>query len=310
MTHGEFEDADLVPLPDGRRAQVWQGGAPVGPVVFFLHGCPDCRLAARSGDAAARRAGVRLVAVNRPGYGRSDPHESGHASVADDIVAVADRLGIERFALLGMSVGGPYALACAARHPGRVTSVGVVAGPAVVPELDPPWHRDDLSPQQQAFFARLAAGTVTDAVMMLRPDFEAYVQRLAPHDEDDVALARRLTQGLHPQDAELLDTLPAADVAEMTREALAQLDGYLRDAAVTFRPWEVRPEQVRCPAWLWYGELDSNVSVRNGQWLTEHLPDATLVVREGSAHLATLLDHWPEILTTLLDGPQPSGPQT
>jgi pimeloyl-ACP methyl ester carboxylesterase len=72
----------MVKLPDGRRAQFWRGGASAGPVVFFLHGCPDSRLAASSGDAAARRAGVRIVAVNRPGYGRSDPHDCDHASVA------------------------------------------------------------------------------------------------------------------------------------------------------------------------------------------------------------------------------------
>ena len=67
------DDDDLVTLPDGRVAQLWQGGTPAGPVVFFLHGCPDTRRAAFSGAEAARRAGVRLVAVNRPGYGRSEP---------------------------------------------------------------------------------------------------------------------------------------------------------------------------------------------------------------------------------------------
>ena len=98
-----------------------------GPAVLFFHGCPDTRLAARPGDDAARRLGVRLVAVSRPGYGQSDAAASGHLSVADDTAAVADLLGIDRFAVLGMSVGGPYALACAARHPDRVTAAGVVA---------------------------------------------------------------------------------------------------------------------------------------------------------------------------------------
>ena len=297
VDHGD--DADLVRLPDGRQVQFWQGGARGGHAVFFLHGCPDSRLAARTGDAAARRAGVRLVAVNRPGYGRSDPHESGHASVADDTVTVAEVLGIDRFAVLGMSVGGPYALACAALHPDRVTAAAVVAAPAVVPELDPPWHRDDLTPQQQAHFVALAASTVAESVELMRPEFEEYVARTAPQDDDDVALAGRLMQGLHPQDAALLAALPAADVAAAAREALARTDGYLRDAAVTFRSWEVRPERVGCPTWLWYGELDANAPVRNGRWLAEHIPGATFVVRAQTAHLATLIRHWDEILTTL-----------
>src|SRR4051812_43279979 len=105
--------SDLLELPDGRQAEVWHGGVATGPLVMFLHGTPDSRLIARTGDAAAVRAGVHLVAVNRPGYGRSDPAESGLASVADDTVAVADSLAVHRFAVLGASGGGPYALACA-----------------------------------------------------------------------------------------------------------------------------------------------------------------------------------------------------
>jgi pimeloyl-ACP methyl ester carboxylesterase len=294
-------DADLVRLPDGRRAQLWQGGTPAGPAVFFLHGCPDTRHAARTGDGAARRAGVRLVAVNRPGYGRSDPDDSGHASVADDVVAVADLLGIDQFAVLGMSVGGPYALACAARHRERVTAAGVVAAPAVVPELDPPSHRDDLSATQQAFFAQLATSTVAEAVDLVRPEYEAFVASISPQDTDDRALVARWIGGLAPEDAQLLAALPLADVAASAREALANLDGYLRDAAVTFRAWEVRPELVRCPTWLWYGELDANASVRNGQWFAEHIATSTLVVRSRTTHLATLITYWDEILTTLRD---------
>jgi len=295
--------ADLVHLPDGRRAHYWQGGAPDGPVVMFMHGCPDSRLAASTGDAAAQRAGIRLVAVSRPGYGLSDSFPSGHISVADDTVAVADLLGADRFAVLGMSVGGSYALACAARHPDRVSAVGVVAGPAMLPELDPPCHRDDLSPTQQEFAARLAASTVDEVVELLRPDFEEYVERVEPKDIDDVAVVRRMTEGLHAQDVALLTELPPAQVAAMVREALACTDGYLRDAAAIFRAWEMRPEQVSCPTFLWYGELDANASVRNRRWLAEHVPNSTLVVRESTAHLATLLRHWDEILAALRVSP-------
>src|SRR3954447_8704087 len=138
------EPDDVVLLPDGRRLQHWVGGAAEGPVVVLLHGCPDTRHVAVGGDAAARRAGVRLVALNRPGYGRSDPAPTTHGSVAEDVAAAVRAMGHQRFAVLGMSVGGQYALACAARHPDRVTAVAAVATPGVVPAMDPPWHRDDL----------------------------------------------------------------------------------------------------------------------------------------------------------------------
>jgi pimeloyl-ACP methyl ester carboxylesterase len=79
--------ADLLRLPDGRQAQYWQGGSESGPVVFFLHGCPDTRHAAFPGDEAARRTGVRLISVNRPGYGWSDEAAATHGSVADDVAS-------------------------------------------------------------------------------------------------------------------------------------------------------------------------------------------------------------------------------
>ncbi|WP_328990471.1 alpha/beta hydrolase [Kribbella sp. NBC_01245] len=269
--------------------------------MFFLHGCPDTRRAAFAGEAAARRLGVRLIAVNRPGYGSSDAYdvpaldELGHRFAADDLVAVADAFGVGEFGLLGMSVGGPYALACAARHPERVRAVAVVAAPGMAPVMDPPCHRDDLSPEQRDFFATLAGGSVAANMALMRPDFEQYVARLRPTDDDDEALAKRFLEGLPPRDARLLAELPPKAIAESAREALANTDGYLWDAAITFRHWDFRPEDVARPVALWYGEYDANAPPRNGRWFADHLADATLVVRP-TAHLGTLLEHWEEVL--------------
>lgn len=289
--------------------QWWDGGAPDGAAVVFLHGCPDTRHAAYAGDAAARRTGVRLIAINRPGYGESEAYASTHESVAQDVVALADRLGVERFAVLGMSIGGPYALACAVHHPDRVTAVGVAAAPASVPELDPPYHRDDLDPPQQEFFARLARLPPDEAVEVMRPDFEAYVAQLNPADPDDTALVRRFLAQLDPRDAELLTRPgPVVDgralgsdsaIAASVREALVNPDGYVRDAAISFRTWEFRPERIECPVHLWYGDLDANASIRNGHWLADRIPQATLVIREQTTHLAVLHENWEEILTAL-----------
>jgi pimeloyl-ACP methyl ester carboxylesterase len=289
----------LLRLPDGRQAQYWSGGDPGGPVVFFLHGCPDTRHAAYCGDVAARRTGVRLIAVNRPGYGLSTEDSSSHLSVADDVAAVADLLGVGRYGVLGMSIGGPYALACAARHPERVTAVGVVASPAEVPSLDPPYHRDDLGVEQRGLFRALARMKVGDAVELIRPEFEAYVEKLAPADPDDEALAGRFTVGLSALDAEVVGRQTAAEIAAATREALVNTAGYLRDAAISFRRWDFRPEVISCPVSLWYGELDANASVRNGEWLAERIRGAELIVRPGEGHLGSLHDHWDEVLGRL-----------
>lgn len=289
----------MLRLPDGRQAQYWRGGDPDGPVVFFLHGCPDTRHAAYCGDVAARRTGVRLVAVNRPGYGLSTEDASSHLSVADDVAAVADLLRVGRYGVLGMSIGGPYALACAARHPERVTAVGVVASPAEVPALDPPYHRDDLTTERKDFFEALAELPVETGFELMRPEFEAYVEKLAPGDPDDDALAERFCAGLGPLDAEVVGRQTAAEIATATREALVNTAGYLRDAAISFRRWDFRPEVISSPVSLWYGELDANTSVRNGEWLAERIPEADLIVRPGEGHLGSLHNHWDEVLGRL-----------
>ena len=292
----------LLRLPDGRAVQLWHGGDPRGRPVLFVHGTPDSRLAARGGDAPARAAGVRLVAFSRPGYGLSDPAPSDHLTVAQDAADVADALGIEAFAVLGMSLGGQYALACAARHQSRVAAAGVIAAPADVPALDPPLPRDGLDEQGKAFFLRLADGDVEKNVATMRPDFVDWVARIDPDDADDAALAARWDAALHPLDADLFAGEPDTDRAARAREALATPEGYLRDAAVAFGPWAFAPEDVRCPTWLWYGAQDPQASVRNGAWLAERIPDARLVVREDCAHLGTLMRHWPEVLATLARG--------
>ena len=175
----------------------------------------------------------------------------------------------------------------------------MVAAPAVVPDLEPPLPRDGLDEAGEAFFHRLAAGSVEDNIASTRDDFRSYVEHVDPGDGDDAALLARVEAGLHPADAAALATVDDALRAAAVREALAQPDGYLRDAAVAFRRWPFRVEDVRCPTWLWYGALDPQAAVRNGVWLADRIPDATFVVREEEAHLSPLLGHWPEILTTL-----------
>ena len=293
---------ELVPLADGRHLEVWSGGDPAGHLLLFLPGCPDSRLVALPGDGAARRLGLRLVSVNRPGYGRSDPHDSDHLSVADDLVAVADAVGASRFSVLGMSLGGGYALATAARHPTRVRSVGVVAAPGPLPAMDPPWHRDDLDDAQRGFLRRLAATDVTGAVTLMRPDFARFVEQVRPSDPDDAALVARFLALLPPTDAAILAARPVAEVARQTREALTCPGGYLRDAAVTFRHWRFDLGAVRCPVSLWYGGLDANAPERHGRWLAERLPDATLRVFPTATHLGTLHAHWEDVLSALRPG--------
>src|SRR6266487_105745 len=118
-----------VTLPDGRSLAYTDCGAPAGPLVVYFHGAPTSRLDLAGLEESFSTLGVRVVSPDRPGYGGSSPQNGrGVSDWAQDVAALADHLGAERFAVMGWSSGGPYVAACAALLPERIVTAGVVAG--------------------------------------------------------------------------------------------------------------------------------------------------------------------------------------
>src|SRR5690349_7432993 len=118
-----------ITLSDGRTLAYDDVGDPSGAPVLYTHGFGDSRLTRHPDDSLTERAGVRLITADRPGIGGSDPGPAKSAAErADDLRELADSLGIERFAVLAWSCGSPTGLACGARFPDRVSSIGVAAG--------------------------------------------------------------------------------------------------------------------------------------------------------------------------------------
>ena len=127
VTTGPPPPLRLLTLPDGRRLACAEYGDPNGLPVLALHGTPGSRLMFALANGAARVRGIRLIAPERPGYGLSDyrPSES-LARIAEDLSAVADAYGLDRFAIIGVSGGAPFAVAAAASMPDRISLLALV----------------------------------------------------------------------------------------------------------------------------------------------------------------------------------------
>lgn len=281
-------------LPDGRPLIVWAGGDPDGVPVIYFHGTPSSRLLAVSGHDAAVRQGVRLIAANRPGYGAAPDAPTSLSSVGEDTLVLADCLGLNRFAVLGVSGGGPYALASGALAPDRVVAVGVVAGIGPWRLIDPAGS----NPEDRAALELADADTVGATLAAFkRSATEEYASML---ELDDDAMMDEFIRPVPEQERVVVFTPQmrtwwAADM----REALSSYDGYARDNLAWGGDWDIDLASVESPTWLWYGDEDRLVPADHGLWLHERIAHSTLVIRPGCGHGRTVFPFWDDMLMTL-----------
>src|SRR5215472_6981947 len=132
---------ETIRLADGRALGFAEYGDPNGAPLFFFHGLWASRLTSHPDHEIARSLGVRLITMDRPGIGCSAP-KPGRRLIdwPEDVAALADALQLQRFAILGWSGGGAYALACASRIPERLTAVGLASGGAPLAGIEPAAH--------------------------------------------------------------------------------------------------------------------------------------------------------------------------
>ena len=271
-------------LADGRSLAYCEWGNPTGFPVLLVHGGPGSRLLCPDEDATAA-AGVRLLTVDRPGYGGSDPRpDPSLLGWADDVQALADRLDLERFAVVGFSAGGGYALACAACMPERISAVGLASCEGPYDQV-PGALEEDLTPEERTLFERIrrdpvaARGAVTEHVDWYEdPDA---IWEWEPPAVDVPILAR----------PDVRDAL-----TQMFREGARQgVGGLVGDWIAQSLPWGFAMADLKLPAWVWHGELDHLVRPAHAHFLSAVLPNATLVLYPADGHLL-LLEHWDEIL--------------
>jgi pimeloyl-ACP methyl ester carboxylesterase len=266
-------------LTDGRTLAWGEYGDPTGRALFFFHGTPGSRLGGAALDDAARARGVRVIAPERPGYGRSDP-KPGRTLLdwPDDVRALADSLGMQRFSVAGVSGGGPYAAACAGVLTERVTSAGVLSG--LGPTDYPGATRGMFLPN------RMSLWMFRRAPRLARALFGPLARQLRNPQRALAQMARSMPE---PDRAILADPRRRALFVAELREALAHgTEGMLSDFEIFARPWGFRLEEIRVPVHLWHGELDRNAPVAMGRRVAAGISGCRANIAPGEGHLFTL----------------------
>jgi pimeloyl-ACP methyl ester carboxylesterase len=263
-----------VDLRDGRRLTYSAAGSRGGFPVLYFHGAIGSPLRRSPAlDAAIERFGIRYVMVHRPGFGDSDPLPGRRvADFATDVEQLADRLGLERFSIVGVSAGGPYAIACAEAMPGRVAAAAAVSStpPGFAPHATRGMglrYRFALAALLGAPGAATRLATSTVRVLRRRPGL----------------VARLMTAGASEADEAVLDDPEARETAVRTFLAAAErgVSQMIEDYLVCCRPWGFEPSDVGGRVHVWHGALDRLVPVAYALRLAEALPNRAVALDPG-----------------------------
>jgi pimeloyl-ACP methyl ester carboxylesterase len=263
-------------VADGRTVGFADYGPPGSTAVLWCHGGPGSRLEPAFVREQAVEAGLRIIGIDRPGYGLSTPQPGRTiAGWVPEALAIADHLGIDRFVTVGVSTGGAFALAVAALAPDRV--LGVVACCSMT---DMRW------PEGRATMSRAHAHAVWDA-----PDRAAAIAAAVDaHGENgSKMLGGGMDAALCPTDLAMF-----RDPAWM-KEAMAGfpsmftygLEGYTDDRLADGPGWiTFAVESIRCPVTVLHGGEDRMVDVIHARHTTEIVPNAELLVFDDLGHFS------------------------
>lgn len=283
-------------LSDGRSLGCLEVGDPHGKPLLHFHGTPGCRLDVLFGEKFAQENGIRFIGLDRPGLGLSDFQQRRKLlDWPDDVIELADALGIEKFAVQGVSGGGPFALACAYKIPERLTACGVIVG---------------MGPAYLSTRGMHPGNRVIFFLSRYFPWFTGLMLRKSARETQDLeasieGLQRHLDNNFQKQDADAL-----RDPEKMRIFALGAKEAFRRgtrgiayEAKIFMDPWGFRLQDIRCSnLHLWHGELDTNVPIAMARHMAEVIPKCQSHFYPYDGHYSLPLNHLTDIMTALTIG--------
>jgi pimeloyl-ACP methyl ester carboxylesterase len=286
--------SNVITLSDGRLLAYEEFGPPDGQPLLIFHGNPGSRLDIYlMGPDNINRNDIRIIAPDRPGIGQSTFQPN--REILDwpkDVAALADTLGLEDFAAIGISCGSPYLAACAYAIPERLSAAGIVSGtapfsvPGVLKGMGPGRYYF-LAAQRVPFLARQQLKMMGTGVSSAqnREKFTRQMLSLLPEADKETLSDPTLREAFFDSIQEGLKQSP---------------DGLVYDAALINQSWGFDLEAIKMPVHLWHGEADRNAPVAMGRYLAETIPNSRAKFIPGEGHLSVFVCYLPEILEGLM----------
>ena len=277
--------------PEGRRIGWLARGPEEGTPVLYIHGWPGSRL--EQGvvpDEVLDRFDVRLISVDRPGWGNTDPLHGLRSERVKDVLTVCDALGIDRFPAMGVSCGGSYIFTLAAIAPDRVTRIVSVSGQM---PYDDEAAIEGLAADQAAELPLTRAGRSRELEETCRRERELFLTG-DPYTD--------LSEGMSPPERAWYAQPAVLDgVRAEMREGFRQgAEGHIDDCLTSVQPFDVDVSTIRCPVRAVHGSIDEWEPLPNLTRFLGTIDDTQLIVLDGLGHFGPHL--YPDLLIALATG--------
>lgn len=277
-------------LPSGRNLGYSEFGDSQGKPLLYFHGWPTSRLQAQYYDRLAKKLRIRLIAIDRPGYGLSSFQKKRTLlDWPDDVLALTKKLKIKKFSIIGVSGGGPYAAVCAYKIPQHLRKVAIVVG------LAPTYIKGILD--DTPLLSKL--GWANYAQIPVLRKFAASLHFLNAKYGPAFGLHRFLFGAKSDQ-----KILASAKLRKLQRTAYKEAfrtgyKGVEQDLQLYTQYWGFNLKNITAKVLLFYGAADKNLSLKMGQYYAEEIPHSQLIVYPNEGHLVSWT-HAEEILKNLL----------
>ena len=299
MTYKKFDKKQKVAvnqtikLKDGRNLGYADLGNPEAKPLFHFHGIPGSRLEVAIFADRVIQNNIRLIGIDRPGMGLSDfKKDRTILDWPDDVVELADALGIEKFAIEGISAGGPYATACAYKIPDRLTTCGIISG------LGPM----DLEVEEEIKSIRRLSFVIRRIPWLFK--LMIFFQSRGLKDLEKAEKKMRKTIKKFPEpDREVMDDPKLLPLfIKESAEAFSQGNkGVIYEGKLYAKPWGFSLEDItpKLKVYLWHGEVDDAVPVAMGRGVCKAIPNCEGKFYPNDGHYSTIFKYFEEIISTL-----------